>query len=179
MTGVGNVYGEALYTLAKDEGLSQIILSQLTMLDGCFSQEPDFLRLLSTPSLPKEERCRILDNSFRGKIQPYLLNFLKILTEKGYVRHFGHCTAAYRDLYNRDNGILPVTAVTAVVLTDKQKARLIAKLTMITGKKIDLTNKLDPNVLGGIRLDYDGKRVDDTVSHRLDAIRSHLKNTVL
>ena len=179
MTEVGSVYSEALYTLAKDEGLSRDILSQLMLLDDCFTQEPGFLRLLGTPNLSKDERCRILDDSFRGKIQPYVLNFLKILTEKGYARYFCDCVAAYRELYNRDNGILPVTAVTAVPLTDAQKARLADKLAAITGKQIDLTNKLDPHVLGGVRLDYDGKRVDDTVSHRLDAVRSHLKNTVL
>ena len=39
--------------------------------------------------------------------------------------------------------------------------------------------RVDPQVLGGVRLDYDGKRLDDTVSHRLDAVRRLLKNTVL
>ena len=66
MTEVGSVYGEALYTLAKDEGLSRDILSQLMLLDDCFTQEPGFLRLLGTPNLSKDERCRILDDSFRG-----------------------------------------------------------------------------------------------------------------
>lgn len=179
MTEVGNVYGEALYSLAKEEGLSQVILDQLKVLNSCFTQEPDFLRLLNAPNLPKSERCQILDECFRNKVEPYVLNFLKILTEKGYMRHFSDCVTTYRDLYNQDNGILPVTAVTAVALTAEQATRLTEKLRGITGKRIDLTNKLDPTVLGGMRLDYDGKRVDDTVSHRLDAVRSMLKNTVL
>ena len=179
MTGAGSVYGEALYSLASDEGLSKVILDQLNTLDGCFAQEPDFIRLLSAPNLSKAERCQILDSSFRGKVEPYVLNFLKILTEKGYMRQFSGCVKTYRDLYNRDNGILPVTAVTAVALTELQKARLTGKLTKLTGKRIDLTNKLDPAVLGGMRLDYDGKRMDDTVSHRLDAVRNWLKNTEL
>ena len=179
MTGVGSVYGEALYTLAREEGLSQTILQQLKVLDSCFAAEPDFIRLLGAPNLPKAERCQILDDSFRGKIEPYLLNFLKILTEKGYMRHFSDCVDAYRELYNRDNGILPVTAVTAVPMTDKQVKALTMKLQQITGKRIELVSKLDPNVLGGMRLDYDGKRVDDTVAHRMDAVRNMLKNTVL
>ncbi len=179
MTEVGNVYGEALYSLAKEEGLSQVILDQLKVLNSCFTQEPDFLRLLNAPNLPKSERCQILDECFRNKVEPYVLNFLKILTEKGYMRHFSDCVTTYRDLYDQDNGILPVTAVTAVALTAEQATRLTEKLRGITGKRIDLTNKLDPTVLGGMRLDYDGKRVDDTVSHRLDAVRSMLKNTVL
>ncbi len=179
MTGVGSVYGEALYTLAREEGLSQAILQQLKTLDSCFAAEPDFVRLLGAPNLPKAERCQILDDSFRGKIEPYVLNFLKILTEKGYMRHFPDCVKAYREHYNQDNGILPVTAVTAVPMTDIQTEALTKKLQTITGKRIELVSKLDPNVLGGMRLDYDGKRVDDTVAHRMDAVRNMLKNTVL
>ena len=179
MTEAGNIYGEALYALAREEGLSEVILSQLKTLDESFRQEPEFLRLLSTPSLSKSERCRILDDAFRGQVQPYLLNFLKILTEKGYIRRFNDCVEAYTSVYNQDNGILPVTAVTAVALTSEQAARLKEKLGTITGKKITLTNKLDSTVLGGMRLDYDGKRIDDTVAHRLDALGSRLKNTVL
>ena len=179
MTGVGSVYGEALYTLAREEGLSETILQQLKVLDSCFATDPDFIRLLGAPNLPKAERCQILDTSFRGKAEPYVLNFLKILTEKGYMRHFSDCVKAYRELYNQDNGILPVTAVTAVPMTDKQEKALTMKLQQITGKRIELVSKLDPNVLGGMRLDYDGKRVDDTVAHRMDAVRNMLKNTVL
>lgn len=179
MTQVGSVYGEALYDLARSENLSEAILKELTVLSQSFTAEPDFIRLLGTPSLSKQERCQILDDSFRDKVHPYVLNFLKILTEKGYMRHFGHCCATYRELFNRDHGILVVTAVTAVVLTDSQLKRLSDKLATITGKKIELLNRIDPNCLGGIRLDYDGKRLDDTVEHRLNAIRGVLKNTVL
>lgn len=179
MTEVGSAYGEALYSLAREENLSQVIYDQLKVLSASFAQEPDFVRLLSSPSLPKSERCQILDDCFRGKIHAYVLNFMKILTEKGYMRQFDQCVLAYRELYNRDNGILPVTAVTAVALNDAQADRLRQKLVSITGKRIELTNKLDPTVLGGIRLDYDGKRVDGTVAHRLDAVRSMLQNTVL
>ena len=179
MTQTGSVYGEALYDLAQSEGLSVSILEELSVLSQSFATEPDFIRLLGTPAISKQERCKILDDSFRGKVHPYVLNFLKILTEKGYMRHFGDCYTAYRELYNRDNGILPVTAVTAVALSDDQRKRLGDKLATLTGKNIQLENRIDPNCLGGIRLDYDGKRLDDTIEHRLNAIRNVLKNTVL
>ena len=179
MTQVGINYGQALYDLAAEENLTEQILQQLTALQGAFTQEPEFVRLLASHSLSKEERCGILDNSFRGKIQPYILNFLKILTEKGYIRHFGDCCKAFRDLYNQDHGILPVSAVTAVALTPEQEKKLKQKLGQITGKTIELTNRIDPTCLGGVRLDYDGKQVDGTVQNRLNAVRDLLKNTVL
>ena len=179
MTDVGSVYGASLYELAKEESLANEIGEQLVVLQESFRQEPDFIQLLSSPNLSKAERCQILDDSFRGKVHPYLLNFLKILTEKNYIRHFSSCCNAYTDLYNRDNGILVVTAVTAVALNEQQKEKLTQKLNKITGKQVSLRCRIDPQVYGGVRLDYDGKRLDDTVSHRLDAIRDLLDKTVL
>ena len=179
MTQIGSVYGEALYGLAREEGLDKTILDQLSVLNQSFRQEADFVRLLSTPNLTKQDRCRVVDDCFRGKVQPYVLNFLKILTERGYVHHFSDCCKAYRALYNRDHGILPVTAVTAVALSDDQSRRLTEKLGNLTGKTIELTNRVDPACMGGVRLNYDGKQLDDTVAHRLDAIRGLLRSTVL
>ena len=179
MTEVGNVYGESLYELAKDENLTTPIGEQLAVLQTVFQQEPDFIRLLSSPNLTKAERCQILDDSFRGKVHPYLLNFLKILTEKGYMRYFSDCCDAYTGHFDQDNGILRVAAVTAVALTEDQADRLTRKLTGITGKKIVLKNRIDSTVLGGVRLDYDGQRLDDTVSHRMASIRDLLSKTVL
>ena len=173
------VYAQALYSLAKDEGLSGTILEELKVLDASVSREADFLRLLSAATVSKEERCAILDDLFRGKVHPYVLNFMKILTQQGQMNHFHGCCVAYRDLYNQDNGILTVTAVTAAPLTKDQQTRLTAKLSAITGKTVELEEKIDPSCIGGIRLDYDGKRLDDTMAHRLDTLRSILKNTVL
>ena len=179
MTQAGSVYGTALYTLALEEGLTEKLLAELTVLQESFRETPDFIRLLSSPNLSKQERCQIIDDCFRGKVHGYVLNFLKILTEKGYMKHFHDCFKAYEDLYNRDNGILPVTAITAIAMSDEQVQKLTAKLSRATDKQVKLLNKVDPSVLGGVRLDYDGKRLDDTVSHRMDAITKALKGTVL
>ena len=179
MTEVATTYGQAMYDLARDEGKSQQILAELSVLDQSLSAEPEFLQLLSSPNIPKEERVQILDNSFRGKIDPYVLNFLKVLTEKGYVRHFSGCCQFYKQQYNKDNGIVPVVAYTAVPLSDELRRKLTAKLSTVTGKTIELDCRIDPETLGGVRLDFDGKQVDGTVRRRLEDIRGLLKNTVL
>ena len=179
MNQVGSVYGEALYSLCKDENLSDTVLQELTVMQESFGDNPDFLRLLSSPNVPVQERCQILDNCFRGQVHPYVLNFLKILTEKGAAKAFSDCVSQYRKLYNEDHNILPVTAVTAVPLTQEQSARLAEKLSNLTGKTAQLINRVDPACLGGVRLDYDGKRVDGSVANRMESIRKLLKNTVL
>ncbi len=179
MNRIGTLYGQGLYALAKEEGLEADILQQLQTLEQAFSQEPTFLKLLVSANVPKQDRTQILDESFRGKVHIYVLNFLKLLTEKGYIRHFSACYRAYREQYNEDKGILEVSAVAAISLTDGQKERLAEKLAAITGKKIDLICKVDPAVLGGIRLNFDGKQVDGTVKGRLDAMAKTLHDTVL
>ena len=179
MTQIGSVYGEALYELALSENLIEEIRAQLLVLDESFQAEPDFLRLLCSPNLSKQERCQILDDIFRGRMHLYLLNFLKILTEKGYIKQFSSCCEMFTQLYNRDHNIVSVTAVTAVALSQKQREALTQKLTRITGKNILLRNRVNPACLGGVRLDYDGQRLDGTVKNHLDRLREMLNNTVL
>lgn len=179
MSMIGSSYAQALYDLAKDEQLETTLLEQMQSLNAAFSQEPAFLRLLAAPNLAKEERCAIIDSSFRHRVHPYLLNFLKILCQKGYARHFPECCKAFRQLYNEDHGIVSVLAVSAVTLSLEQMERLTGKLEKVTRKKVILENRVDPACLGGVRLDYDGKRLDGTVRNRLDSIAALLKNTVL
>lgn len=179
MSGIGKNYAQALYSLAKEESLTGVILDELKTLAAAFEQEPGFLRLLAVPNMSKDARIGIIDDSFRGKVQPYVLNFLKLLTEKGHARCFFDCVKAYREQYNEDNGILCVAAVSAVALTELQKTKLQEKLETITGKRIELENRVDASCLGGLRLDYDGKRVDGTLQSRLDSMREKLRNTIL
>ena len=148
-------------------------------MEQSFAQEPAFLRLLDAPNLTKEERCQVLDDALRAQFHPYVLNFLKILTEKGYMRHFSGCCQLFRQQFDKDNGILPVIAVTRMPLSDELRSKLAEKLSGVTGKTIRLDCKVDPECLGGVRLELDGMQLDGTVRHRLDEIRGLLKNTVL
>lgn len=179
MSEAAGVYGQGLYALAKEESLEDAILQELTALQTAFAEQPEFLKLLASSNVPKQERLEIIDSSFRGKAQPYVLNFLKLLTEKGYIARFDLCCKAYREQHNADKGILQVRAVSALPLTDSQKTQLTEKLIAITGKKIDLACKVDRSVLGGIRLSYGGIQVDGTVQSRLQAMEKALKNTVI
>ncbi len=179
MSQIGKSYAQALYSLAAEEQLTDLFLEQLNALETGIAAEPGCLQLLAAPHLPKAERCRILDDSYRHRVHPYILNFLKILTEKRYIRHFPDCCRQYREQYNEANGIVCVRAVSAVALREDQKSRLIQRLSQITGKTVALSERVDPACLGGIRLDYDGKRIDGTVQTRLDTLQRLLKNTVL
>lgn len=176
MTGIAGVYGQALYDLARDEDLAQGIGEELGQIRQILRENPDFLRLIVSPGIPKAERLSILDEAFRDRVHPYILNFMKILTEKGYMQEFSACCDVYRKAYNTENNILPVVATTAVPLTEVQAAKLRRRISGVTGRQIELENRIDPACMGGVRLDYDGKRVDDTVAGRIERLHNMLKD---
>ena len=92
MTETAKMYGGSLYDLAAEEGLETRILGELDEVQQLLKQNPDYLRLLSTPSIPKKERCGLLDEALRGQVHLYVLNFLKILWRRAPC---GSCPAAH------------------------------------------------------------------------------------
>ena len=179
MTETAKMYCGSLYDLAAEEGLETRILGELDEVQQLLKQNPDYLRLLSTPSIPKKERCGLLDEALRGQVHLYVLNFLKILCEKGTLRELSGCARAYRIRYNQAPGILEATAISAVPLTEQQLSALHAKLESLTVKTIDLKTKVDAKVLGGIRLDIEGTELDGTVRNRLASLRRDIAAVTL
>ena len=174
MTQLEQSYAAGLYVLGQEEQITDELMQELSVLEETVGKDEAYISLLSTPALSKEERCALLDQAFRDKVHIYVLNFMKILTEKGYIRHFSGCCRAFRQQYNDDRGILSVRVVSAAVLTGPQKQRLKETLEKRTGKTVELQFSIDPHVLGGVRLDYDGVRIDGTVRSRLDEVRKLL-----
>ena len=155
MTELAKRYGGSLYELAAEESLTEPILQELTLVESSCKQEPQYLRLLQTPSIPKKERCGLLDKAFEG-MHPYVVNFLKILCEEDLLGELSGCLEAYRERYNADHGIMEATVTSAVPLSAEEREKLLNKLQAKTGKLIRMTEKTDPSVLGGLRLDLAG-----------------------
>ena len=113
MTETARMYGGSLYDLAAEEGLDERILGELEGVTALLNGDAEYLHLLSIPSIPKKERCALLDEAFRGQVHLYVLNFMKLLCEKGALRELPGCARAYRLRYNEAHGILEATAVSA------------------------------------------------------------------
>ena len=132
MTETARMYGGSLNDLAAEEGLETRILGELDEAVALFKASPEYLHLLSTPSIPKKERCGLLDEALRDRVHLYVLNFLKILCEKGTLRELPGCARAYRVRYNQAHGILEAAATTAVAMTEQQVKSLHEKLEKLT-----------------------------------------------
>ncbi|MDD3412229.1 MAG: ATP synthase F1 subunit delta [Eubacteriales bacterium] len=174
MTEIAKEYGTGLYELAQEENLTRDLLDELKTLSSCLAGEPDFCRLLGNMSLGKAERLSILDKTLRGQVHPYLLNFMKLLCERGALTEFADCVKAYSAKYDEAHGVVEAAVTTSQPLTDDQRKRLMDKLGQMTGHEVRLKEKLDKTVIDGVLLEMNGQRYDNTVRQHLRAIRSAL-----
>ncbi len=179
MSKAGDLYGQSLYDLAAEENLTDDILGEMEAVRGIFLENPDYVALLSEPSVPRNERLQLVDEALGSSLTPYHLNFIKILIEKGLVREYSACYKRFRKSYNESHGIAEALVTTAVALDGAQLDALKEKLEKISGKKILLQQKTDPDVLGGVRVDLEGQLFDGTVKGRLSELRRKVDETVI
>lgn len=177
MTKTAKIYGDSLYDLAAEEKLTEEILPQMEQVAVLFKENPDYLTLLSEPSIPKTERVGLLDKAFEGQLSLYLLNFLKLLCESGMLREYRDSCRQFKARYNEDHNIAEAVVTTAVALTEAQAQALKERLEKISGKTVLLTQKTDSTVLGGIRVELEGKQLDGTVQERLSSLKKKLRKS--
>lgn len=179
MSAVAALYAQALYSLVVDEGSADEVFTQIQALSEVAERTTDLIKLLDSPFLTDSEKELVLEKMFAGKVHLLVLNFLKLLTTRGHIRELVACCREYAGYYRKDNGILPVYAVTAVPMSRSQVSGLREKISKVTGKKVEMICRIDPACLGGVRLIYDGKQIDGTLKRRMDNLNALLTNTAL
>ena len=179
MTQTASLYGGSLYDLAAEEQLSQVILEQMQQIREIFRENPDYVHLLSEPSVPLAERKDLIEQAFGAQAERYLINFIKMLCDKNLLREFAGCCEEFTRRYNADNGIAEAVVTSAVALDEAQMAALQAKLEKMSGKRICLVQKVDASVVAGLRVEMEGRQLDGTVQGRLSGISKKLNEIIV
>ncbi len=169
------IYAGSLYDLAAEEGLEERILEDLRQMSAAVRDIEGYVKLLSSPAVPLEERKALLKEAWQQAVHPYSLNFACLLLDNGMAAELSDCASEYKRRFDEAHGILQVTAISAVPLTEEERERLIRAVGQRTGKKVELTEKTDASLIGGMRLEMDGKAYEDSVSSHLDALRRLLE----
>ncbi len=173
-----NEYGKALFEISEEAGTTDAVLSELQLVKNAIGASPDYVKLLDTPAIPKDERCALAESAF-GALDPHLCNLIMLLSEKHLCYLIPRIADDYSALYDESRGIISVDVISAIPLTAGQAERLKSKLSHLTGKTVKLNCTVDPSVLGGMKVRYSGMQTDGTVRARLDAFEKSLKNIVL
>lgn len=179
MTEYARVYGGSLYDLASEEKLTDAILGEMQEIKTIFRENPDYIKVLSEPSVKKEERTDLIEKAFGAEAERYLVNFLKILCERNLLREYEGCVEEFTKRYNADHGIAEAVVTSAVELSDSQKKALKEKLEKTSGKSVSLVTKVNPSLVGGLKVELEGVELDGTVSGRLNDISKKISDTIL
>ena len=163
-------YARALYTLAEEENAVEEYCAALGTVKALLKESPDYIEFLACPAIPLGERTASVDEAF-GTMPEYVVSFIKVLCENGRVRTINACIDEFVMLAMAYSNRTVADIYSAVPLDDEQKQSVIQKLEKITGKNIDPVYTIDESLIGGIKIDVDGKTYDGSIRHRLGKMK--------
>ena len=179
MNDAAKEYGGALFELAHEDGIDKDILSELRVIRSLLEENPDYVKLLCSPNIPKDERLSCLDELLSERVHPYILNFMKIVTERNHARSLFGCFDEFEERYYETHGIIRARVESAVSLTESQKERIAEKLRNLTGSQVELSCTVEPSLIAGVRLTVNNRLYEGSVRAKLAAIGESLDSITL
>jgi F-type H+-transporting ATPase subunit delta len=169
---LGHEYGKALLGAADKAGVVDRVLEELeSLVDDVLNKLPLFDATMSSPRVDVAEKLRMIDQAFKGKMAPLLVNFLKLLVEHGRFGSLRAIRRAARKVYNQLRGRMEVTVRTATPLSTPLRQAILDRLKAQLGKDIDLKSQVDPDLLGGIVVKIGDTLYDGSLQNRLEKTR--------
>ena len=169
-------YAQAAFELAEQDGNLKDWQAALEHMAAFMSDRPVAVMLENT-RVPEESKLRLIAAGLADlPALPY--NLARLLVHKRRTGLAKQVASAFSQLVEQRLGIVRVRAVTAVPLTDPERQALIERLQRQSGHEIILETAVDPNLLGGLRLQMGDKLVDASTRARLEALRESLVSAV-
>jgi len=171
---VARRYAKALFQVAVERNIVEKVARDLSFMNRLLEENPALRHYLNSPDIPRREKEAALETLFADQFCSVFFNFLLILLRKHrqdlipqIAREFG----IKRDEYqNRVRAI----AVTAVPVSREIIEALEDHLSRSLGKEVQVIPRVDPSILGGIRLNINGKIYDGSLIRQLHRMRNHL-----
>jgi F-type H+-transporting ATPase subunit delta len=129
--------------------------------------------VLKNPQLDPQAKARVLTDLL-GDADELLRNFLLLTAEKGRIGEIEHIGAEFERLIAREERRLTVELTTAKELTDAEAADIVKQIEQASGRKVEATRRVDPDLIGGIVLRAGTLQVDASVRGRLERLRHDL-----
>ena len=172
---VSKDYGDALFEEAMDKNVLSQWYEEIGALRTIFLENPDLAQFLNHPQIIKEEKKKVVEAIFSGKLSDGLLGFLVTVIEKGRQNdmipicdYFTDRVKAYKKI-----GVVKVTS--ALPLSEDQKKRVEERLLETTGfVSLETEYAVDESLLGGLVIRIGDRVVDSSIKTRLEEIRRDL-----
>lgn len=168
------VYSEALFKLGVDKNLLSTYKKDLRLVEDTIKSNDDLRSLLTNPRVEKEDKKEIVSSVFGG-IERDSLNFIKVLIDKQRLDYFDGILDSFVSMCNDQEGVAEATITSARPLDKEDLEAIKVGLSKKLGKKIELKELLDPDLIGGFSVRVGGQMIDNSIKERLLNLESSLK----
>lgn len=171
---VASRYAEALFGLAHEREAADAVRQELHELTQVIGETPALADLLQRPDLNADRKLTAINAAVGDSFSHMVLSLLATLVRHRRGEYVAEVAAAFDEMADAAAGVVRAEAVTAIPLSDEQRQRLTAALARVTGKRILLEERTDPQVLAGVRVRVGDRLVDGSAAGRLRRLREDL-----
>ena len=171
---VSSRYACALMGLAGSLDAIEALDESFTFLIQIVDKHPEISHLLLNSTISKLEKEDFVDKIFPQEMPRLLVSFAKALIRKGRFVHIREIQETFHKLFEKEKGLQQVEAITAIPLSKKSEDRLKSVLKEKLNAEIILTATVDPQIMGGLIIRFDGKEINSSFASHLSELRQKL-----
>ena len=176
MEEIAQVYSRSLFEVAKEHGKLDVVKDQLAEFADALEQNRELAIFFFSPYFSTEEKKRGLERAVVDA-DPTLLNFLELLIENHRMPVIYRARRQYEALWDEEHRLLPVEVTSAVELDPAVAEELGSRIREQTGQNVELTTRVDPDILGGIVLRVGNSILDASIRNSLNQLRKEVAKT--
>jgi F-type H+-transporting ATPase subunit delta len=170
-------YAVAIAMLSKEQDAVERVSVDLRAIGDAMGASGLVRDFFESPVVDRPSKERVLAQVFEDKVHPIALHALLLLVRKRRENLLAAIVAEYLALEREARGVERLTLETARELDRAEYGRLIDKLERTYGKKFEVTQVVDPSLIGGLRLMMGDRRIDASIAGRLDSLARELSHT--
>ncbi len=163
-------YAKAVFQLAIERDELENWLEDLTQLADSVTNE-EFSRVLSAPRVPASQKEGMIREALESSVGPLALNLMFLLTSRGALHSLPDIADRYQEMLDAHRDIERAEIVSAVPLDEAQRDSVADMLARTSGKRIRLTTRVDPEILGGMVIRVGDRVMDGSARTRLQSMR--------
>jgi F-type H+-transporting ATPase subunit delta len=170
---IAQVYARSLFEVAEEAGKIDDVREQLGEIADALAGDRDLQVFFFSPYFSSQEKTEGLEKAVTGA-EPIFLNFLKLLIEKHRMPALLRIRRVYDSLWEDYNKLLPVQITSAVELDQKIVTHIGDQISEQTGRKVELSATVEPEILGGIVVRVGNQVLDASIRRRLELLRKQI-----
>jgi F-type H+-transporting ATPase subunit delta len=173
MEEIAQVYARSLFEVAQEKGNLDVVHEQLGEVADAVAQSHDLQVFLFSPYFSTDEKVSGLEKAITDADET-VVNFLELLIEKHRMPAIFRIRREFDALWEEENKLLPVSVTSAITLDEGTVQQIGDAIGKQTGRRIELTSEVDPDILGGIVLRVGNSILDASIRNRLEQLRKQV-----